>query len=376
MTVRVLTDAIHADLLESLYLTLEDRLGYEVYTPHGLDWFEAGIWQFEKANLGDAVALQFLEPWHGDTPNHVHGHDCWCGPNDEHVVRGSDPAASAWWERPGTTHPRRTLRRLTLEQARDLRPDLIISTLAENDTGWATFAREIGAHMGVQVGNQGQQCNWMAAEFALLSTTTPGFTPWMPHVYYHQEFSLADFAADGGALALPDRVGTWVQCPTTSPGYDRFRELAARTGLEWRWFGHCGEADEYHGGNSPNTPEVAARMHEARVAWHWKEWSDGYGHVIHNLAAIGRPLLVTSAYYADKLAGPLLVEGVTSWDLRHHTNDELVRIISRLVSDDDHWRRVCLDTAQRFREVVSFDEEADAIRGMLEGVLSDRLVAA
>lgn len=352
MTIRVLTDAIHADLWESLRILVEDRFGWELYAPHGLGWYESGIWNFERARLGDAVARQFLDPWHADVPG------------------------SQAWLRPDTTHPGRIIKRLTIEQARDLKPDLVISTLAENDLGWKGFADEVGAHFGVQVGNQGQGCVWGAAEFALISTTTPGFTPWMPHVYYHQEFSLEDFAADGGARALPDRVGTWVQCATTSGGYDRFRTLAARTGLDWRWYGHCGEADEYHGGNMPSTPEVAARMHEARIAWHWKEWSDGYGHVIHNLAAIGRPLLVTAGYYADKLAGPLLVEGVTSWDVRRHTDDELVRIISRLVSDDDHWRRVCLDTAQRFREVVSFDEEADEIRAMLEGVLSDRLVAA
>ena len=358
MTIRVLTDAIHADLLESLHLTLEDRLGYEVYVPHGMGWFEAGIWQFEKAAHHDAVARQFLQPWHDDR-------DTWdVATATRHVVRDD------------TTHPGRTIRRLTLEQAADLKPDLIISTLAENDRGLVEFARTIGAHFGVQVGNQGQQSNWMAAEFALLSSTTPGFAAWMPHVYYHQEFDTARLFDAETARALPDRVGTWVQCATTSGGYDRFKALASRTGLDWRWYGHCGEPDEHHGGNMPNTPEVAARMHEARIAWHWKEWSDGYGHVIHNLAAIGRPLLLTSRYYEDKLAGPLLVEGVTSWDVRAHTDDELVRIVSRLASDDDHWRRVCEDTAARFREVVSWEGEAEAIRVMLENVLSDRLVTA
>ena len=365
MTIRVLTDAIHADLLESLHLTLEDRLGYELYVPHGLDWYEAGIWRFEHARLGDAVARQFLQPWHDDIPPD--------GAWDDGSRQSSNPG---WWVRRDTTHPGRTIRRLTLEQAADLKPDLIISTLAENDLGLAKFAREVGAHFGVQIGNQGQGSAWGAAEFALLSSTTPGFTAWMPHVYYHQEFDTARLFDAETERALPDRVGTWVQCATTTSGYDRFRSLAARTGLDWRWYGHCGEPDEFHGGNMPSTPEVAARMHEARIAWHWKEWSDGYGHVIHNLAAIGRPLLVTSRYYQDKLAGPLLIEGVTSWDIRAHTDDELVRIISRLVSDDDHWRRVCEDTAARFREIVSFDEEAEAIREMLENVLSDRLVTA
>lgn len=352
MTVRVLCDAIHADLWESLRILFEGRFGWELYAPHGMEWHTAGIWNFERANLGDAVARQFLQPHHDDLPF---------------------PSGEAW-SRLDTTHPGQAQKRVTLDQARELRPDLIISTLAENDLGWRAFAGEVGAHFGVQIGNQGQGSAWGAAEFALISSTTPGFTPWMPHVYYHQEFDTASLFDAETDRALPDRVGTWVQCPTTSAGYDRFRALAARTGLDWRWYGHCGDADEYHGGNMPSTPEVAARMHEARIAWHWKEWSDGYGHVIHNLAAIGRPLLVTAGYYADKLAGPLLVEGVTSWDIRRHTDDELVRIISRLVSDDDHWRRVCEDMAARFREVVSFDAEADAIRAMLDGVLSDRLV--
>ena len=366
MTIRVLTDAIHADLLESLHILVEDRLGWELYVPHGLEWYDEGIWRFEAARLGDAVARQFLQEW--DT-------DRWHTELDLSEDESTVIDRRDWFVRDDHTHPGRTIKRLTLGQARDMRPDLVISTLAENDAGLAQLARDVGGHFGVQVGNQGQQSNWMAAEFALLSATTPGFTPWMPHAYYHQEFDLGLFDAEVGR-AIPDRVGTWVQCITTSEGYPRFRSLAARTGLDWRWYGHCGEADEHWGGNMPSTPEVAARMHEARIAWHWKEWSDGYGHVIHNLAAIGRPLLVTSRYYADKLAGPLLVEGVTSWDVRSHTDDELVRIVSRLVSDDDHWRRVCEDVAARFREVVSFDAEAEAIRAMLEGVLSDRLVAA
>lgn len=354
--IRVLCDAIHADLLESLAILFEDRFGWELYTPHGLEWYDAGIWRFERETLGDAVARQFLQPHHDDVT--------------------IDPAFGWGVARPGTTHPNRIQNRLTLDDARDLRPDIVLSTLAENDLGLHAFAGEVGAHFGVQVGNQGQGSAWGAAEFALISSTTPGFTPWMPHVTYHQEFDTETLFDAETERALPDRVGTWVQCTTTSGGYDRFRELAVRTGLDWRWYGHCGEPDEYHGGNYPTTAAVADRMHEARIAWHWKEWSDGYGHVIHDLFAIGRPVLVTAGYYADKLAGPLMVEGVTSYDIRRYTNDELVKITSRLVSDDDHWRRMCEASARRFREVVDFAGDAERIRAMLDGILSDRLVTA
>ena len=346
---RVLLDAIHADLLESLRL-LSGRLGWEMYTPIGMEWYEAGIWRFERERLGDQVAKQFLTPW----------------PDDEYWL---DSGCSV--RRPAS-HPKTTIRMVTMEQARALKPDVIISTLAENDLGWATFAREVGAHFGVQVGNQGAEVQWGAAEFALLSVTTPGFTPWKPHVYYRQEFSLTDFAADGGAGADAEPwVMTRVQCATQTPEHAMFRELAERTGLKWTWHGHCGEPDEHYGGNAHTTAEVAAEMHRARIAWHAKRWSDGYGHVIHNWAAIGRPMLVTADYYADKLAAPLFVEGKTSFNLEKHSVNELQAIVMRLAVDDDYWRRICQDTAIRFREVVDFDAEAEAIRTMMDKVLSD-----
>lgn len=345
--IRVLTDAIHADLWESLRILFEDRMGWELYAPHGLEWYEAGIWNFERANLGDAVARQFLQPWHDDIPY---------------------PSGQAW-SRLDLTHPGQTQKRVTMEQARDLRPDIILSTLVENDMGWHGFAQEVGAHFGIQVGNQGATAAWGAAEFALLSVTTPGFTPWRPHVYYHQEFSLKDFAPDGGNIDSRT-MATMVQCAVRSEGYPLMLELAEGAGLTPLWYGHCGDDDGHWGGNAPTTPAVAQNMHDARLAYHWKRWSDGYGHVIHNWASIGRPLLTTATYYADKLAAPLFVEGVTSFDLERHTTDEMRAIVQRLAHDDSYYQSICEATAARFREVVDFDSEAEAIGSMLADVMA------
>ena len=38
--------------------------------------------------------------------------------------------------------------------------------------------------------------------------------------------------------------------------------------------------------------DVAAAMRDSDVAWHTKIWSDGFGHVIHNWFAVGRPVFV------------------------------------------------------------------------------------
>ena len=352
MTVRVFADHHHSDLWESLLMLFVDRFGWELYRPYGLDWYEQGMWNFERAVHGDAIARQYCQAW------------------------GDDRDMGDWFERDDNVHPGRVHRMLTVDQARAMRPDIVIATLTENEEGLAGFAREIGAKFGIQVGNQGTANRYDLIDFAMFSTSRE-FLPWVPHVTYRQEFSLNDFRFE---YPPSDRtyVGTWVQALPSDPGeYDRFLRLAAAMpDLRLRYHGHVGPVDTHWGGNVETTREVAAQMRSARVGLHFKKWSDGYGHVIHNLFAVGKPVVGTASYYADKLAGPLFVDGVTSFDVQTRTHDEVVAIIRRLVDDDDFHQRVSEASAARFREVVDFDAEAVAIRTMLDGVLSDRKVPA
>lgn len=350
MTIRVLVDAIHADLLHSLRMLFEDRFGWEMYVPHGMEWYEQGLWNFERARLGDAVARQFLEPWHDDED---HG-DHWC--------------------RVDRTHPTRMIQRVTIEQARQMDFDLVVATLVENERGLHEFAQSVGAHYGIQIGNQGAMNNWSFAEFGLSSVTLP-FTPWKPHVFYRQEFDLDDFRYEWPP-ADADLIATRVQCITDTPDYARFRRMAQLVPqARFRHYGHCGVQDDLWGGNAQTSSDVASEMRRTRIAWHAKRWSDGYGHVIHDWFAVGRPVLGTSAYYRDKLAGPLFVEGVTSYDLDAHGDDELVRIIRRLLTDDEEHQRMSQAARARFDEIVNFDAEAEEIRRMLDAVLSDGVTA-
>ena len=355
--IRVLCDAIHADLWESLRLLFEVRLGWELYRPIGMEWRDKGIWNFERHQpYGEGVAHQFLDVW----------------PSDRRV----DPVLHGFdWRRADTTHPGQDIRLVHYEEARDQRWDLVLATLAENEQGWYQFAQEVGAHYGIQVGNQGAANLWPLAEFGLLSVTTPGLKPWKPHVYYRQEFSLEDFAPDHGAIAEPDLVMNRVQCTSQTPDHERWRRIAgAVPEARFRWYGHCEPRDEWFGGSDETTPLVAGSMHRARIAWHPKRWSDGYGHVIHNWFSIGRPVIASAGYYADKLAGPLFEEGVTSFDMDRLSDDELAATVRMLLGDEDRWLRMCEASAERFRAVVDFDAEAAEIRAMLENVMSDRLV--
>ena len=344
---KVLCDYHHHDLWESLEL-LAARLGWTLYRPIGMEWFDQGYWNFERAWHGDKVAKQYLEPWGSDTDTRY------------------DPSHG------------RHQRLLTLEQARDLRPDIVLASVAHNHEGFARFASEVGATFGLQLGNvrfseiDMREDRWDLAAFGLVTTLLP-VTPPKPHIVHHQEFSLDDFRHE--APAPHDRlvVSSFVNCfAENERGYTQFRETAAlRPGFDWRVYGSYGSApeDEYARGNINACRGVADAMLASDVAWHTKQWSDGFGHVIHNWFAVGRPVVGYEWYYRTQLAGPLWEEGITSFDLTDRSPADAVALLDRLNHDGDLRARMGDAAAARFREVVNYEEEADSIRKMLAQVL-------
>lgn len=354
---KVLTDFHHHALAESLLMLFEDRMGAEVWFPAGMDWFTRDYWAFEKAWHGDRVARQYLDGIWADAARY----------EDGTLVR------------PDPRHVGRTHRGITLDAALDTRWDLVISSLPHNDVGFHRLARQTGARFGVQVGNAHQDSAWDLAEFVLSSSTLPGLVhpdtwgtvrSWqgVPTVVYHQEFDLHRFRHEWPP-ANGREVASWVNCFPEGPSYPWFTQFARahEDEFDFRVYGASGSPgpDEFSAGDISDADAVADAMRGARIAWHSKHWSDGFGHVIHDWFAIGRPVVGIARYYADKLAGPLFVEGVTSYDIERYSEHELVDILRRLRDDDDHHRQMCLNAAQRFRELVDFDREAETIARML-----------
>lgn len=348
---RILADYHHSDLFESYQLTLEDRFGWEVFAPYGMEWFDAGYWNFERQAHGDAVARQYLL-------------GVWPDPVD----RGTH------WEVEDRTHPGRIRKGVTLGQALDQDWDVVLCSLTHNEAGFAELAEFVGATFGIQAGNVGQvdSVNWGPVDFGLLSTTLGSVVPPVPHIVYRQEFSLDDFRYEWPPSER-DTVASFIQCfPENQSFYDDFLNLARNEdGFDWKVYGAYGShpEDEFACGNLNTTPAVAEAMRRTRTAYHAKWWSDGYGHVIHNLAAVGRPVVGPLGYYGDKLAGPLHIDGVTSFDTAQRTTAEVLAVLRRLRDDDDFHRKVCEAAAFRFREVVNFDDDAWKVRTLIESVL-------
>lgn len=348
---RLLIDFHHDCLYESMAL-LCDRLGWELYRPIGMEWFEEGYWNHERKWHGDAVAKQYLEPWGSDLTD------------DDDRPR----------ERFNAFHGRfHDL--LTLDAARDLKPDIVMSSLAHNHEGFARFASEIGATFGLQIGNvrfaaaDMAEDRWDLAAFGLVSGLMP-VEPSKPHVVYHQEFATRDYVS-------PPRLGltisSFVQCyPQDAPAYDYWQKAAqVAPHHNWRVFGAYGEAplDQYAAGNLPTCSLVREEMEASDVIWHAKRWSDGFGHVIHQGFATGRPVLGFRNYYINQLAGALWLEGQTAWDIGERTPGEVAQLLQRFRDDEEFHLRASEAAVTRFREVVDFDEEEQSIRALLASVL-------
>lgn len=347
MSIRVLADYHHSDLYESLEL-LFGRFGWYLFRPIGMEWFHEGYWQFEKVWHGDAVAKQYLELW------------------------GDDIDFGTCWLRKDWTHPGRVHGMLTIGQAREIKPHIVIASVPDNEAGLRRFAKEVGAKFGVQVGNNLQRVDWENADFGLISSTMPQ-TPTKPHVIYHQEFSLKDFCYTPPPRGDEFKIASFVQCfPENPRSYAEFLTYAKELNdMNWRAYGSYGThpLDAFAGGNLPSTPAVAAAMRATDIVWHAKEWSDGFGHVIHNAFAVGRPVFGRAAYYADKLAGPLWLDGITSIDIGTRSREDVASWLRRIRDDEELHLRMSQAAAERFREIVNFDAEAEQIKAMLEKVL-------
>ena len=143
---RLLADYHHHDLWESLEL-LCARLGWTLLRPMGMDWFEQGYWNFERHVHGDAVAKQYLQPWH-----------------DDHSGLRYDASHDRWTNL------------ITLEEARAYPPDIVMASVAHNHEGFHRFAQEIGAKFGIHLGNvrfsliDMKEDRWDLADFGLITT--------------------------------------------------------------------------------------------------------------------------------------------------------------------------------------------------------------
>jgi len=338
---KILVDRHHAGLLYSLQLLFEDRFDMDLYVPVGHDWWDEGYWRFGEVFQDDRLAQQYLNanpPWEFD-PLHLE--------------------SDGEWYTTDVEFPDRLIRGCSLDRFKAMQFDYVLASVQENQPGFARLAEEAGAKYLVQVGNRGQYVDWSLNPLCLVSAEAP-FEEGRG-VAYHQEY---------------DKDTTFAARPLNSPTIIRsFVNCLDRMPVEWQIFQNFERAMpdfmfKVHGHDGRDgliqpTTAIANHMGNAGWAWQDKPQGDGFGHVIHYWASIGRPLIGHARYYSGLMPGHLWDDGVTSIDTEAREPRETIELIREITADTARHQWMCDNIRERVDQLVDFEAEAAAIASLL-----------
>lgn len=329
---RALIDRHQADLFYALQLVF-DRLGIEVYTPVGYEWFDEGYWQFGHEHLGRALADQFL----GIDAKYEDGDDYW---------RTFDPA-----------HPEREIRCVTLPEFRAWDSwTHVVATVQDNQAGFARLAAEVGAKYVYQVGNTRQEVDWALDPLALVSSEIPIVGR---GVQMHQPFDHDTTFRFRDPAEAQTLVSSFVNLMPRLDEWPDTAALLARLPFASHIYGIDG-----NDGNLHPVAEIADAMARSAFGLHVKPTGDGFGHVLHNWAAVGRPLIGRGRYYAGQLGERFWQDGVTCIDMDARPLDDTAALICEVWNDRPRYEAMCCAIRAEF-DRIDWDAEARAIRGHL-----------
>ena len=350
---RVLIDFHHQALFRSLVTLFEDRLGFEVYRPIGLDWHTEGYWAVHDH---PDTAKQFLgmeqgyRPADGTPPlNELAPPEPGWGRYPDGVYLVNDPAT-----------PDRPVKACTLDFFKNTSFDLIIASIPQHLPLYMRLAANFqpGAHVAMQVGNEWALHSMPATN--ILASVAPRPVPDGANVcWYSQEFDLEAFrpepvigrgvmscfinVLDGG------RLGEMLN----------IRESAGMLAA-YSFGGQCRD------GCITGVHELGDEMRGSDIIYHVKPGGDGYGHVLHNAFAVGRPVITRRSHYRGQLGDQLLtrdtcidLDGIRAWRAGQIIKDLGV----------DGLTAMGQAAADRFREVVDFDEDEANVRCWLENLV-------
>lgn len=331
----VLCDRHHGGLYRSMQL-LADRLGWTLHTPVGTEWASEGYWRFgQNQGITDDLARQYL-------------------------------ALDAYWQPLGELHlthdpefPMERIYGVTLDVARTMPWAYIVATLDDNQHGFRRFADETAAGYVLQVGNTGQYVDWSLDPMALVSSEVPIMGR---GVRYHQEMDPRATVFADPALANIHHISSFVNCMPSIQCYPVWQMAQAALDDDFLFleFGIQG----LDGVQKP-IDLIARLMAMSAFGWHDKAHGDGFGHVLHGWAAVGRPIIGHGHHYAGKMGGVFWRHGETCIDLDVVTFDEAMAMVREIAADPDRHARMCRAIRAVYDAVVDNDAETDSIRDLL-----------
>lgn len=363
---KVFTDFHHASLLNSLIMLFEGRLGGQVYRPIGMEWAERGFW---KVYDHPETQAQYLGIG-AATPDGTQ-------PLNEVVARTNDYHADIYHCH--DIESSQTNKAITLEGFWRMPIDIVIASLPQHIRPFKRLCEEHPNHPKLiyQIGNQwnveAHDAHYIDAIMASANVVHNYPTP---TIKYHQEFDTSFFRYEPPTVfklpvseterAYPrNKITSFVNCFSLDRLFEYdwqlFQTMEKRL-PEWEFRCYGGQCRD---GSMNGSRELSEAMQNSRFIWHTKAGGDGYGHVIHNAAASGRPLIVRGQYYLGKMAYDLIQDELTCICIDGLGVEEIINKIE-YHNEPERYSKMCEAMYSRFKEVVDFDKEAKMIVDFLQ----------
>ena len=113
---------------------------------------------------------------------------------------------------------------------------------------------------------------------------------------------------------------------------------------------------------------IAEKMQTSLFGFHLKGGGDGFGHIIHNWFAMGRPPIVKMDQYQNQLAGDLMEDGVTCVNIDGLDVSQAANKIKHYASVD-MYPKLAEGAYNRFKKIVNYDLEFDTITDFLDNLI-------
>lgn len=355
---RILADFHHEHLYESLRILFEDRLGWDLFRPIGLEWYQDGYWNVyphidtaeQYLSLNNGRKYQDID----ESGRHVN--------NEEHRRYqnwNSTMIKEGVYHVETPSFPGKVYKAITLEAFKENDFDVILASMPAHQGSYINLRNNFkpNAKLIFQAGN-----NWPAPggyQNILTSTTTMHATSDLNYVEYHQEFPMDIFKP-----CESDNPKSIYNLMHYGQNWELLESLERNLGEDWTIKSHgAGNRDESRG---PDITDIGNAFKEMGFLWHWKQEGDGYGYNIHHAASRGRPLLVNRAHFSGMTADPLLIDGQTCIDLAAKEESQIIQELRDAAENYPQWQE---NTVKRFKEVVNFDAEFEKIKVFMENLI-------
>ena len=323
---KILLDYHHHALFLSLYYLFKKRLGFEVYAPEGYDWYKEGYWKlydvFQEGKLKTFDTTKcFLDLTH----------------NKWKELMNEMP----------DIHP------ISLQEFKDSEFDLVLCSVPDNIDGFSLLTKQYQsrAKFIFQAGNNFRIDKLDKVRNLMSSATGPyKHCKATNKVFYHQEFDLGKFHP---IKEFNRKSMSSFQHKMQFP--ELFSEVEKQLGWVCKSYGQDCRDGEF----SASSVESSNRMKECGFCWSVKN-DEGYGHVIHNAVACGKPVVFDSSYmrvpYDRTLPNTanMLLDGNTSIDI---ANLSILEICDKIRDVESNYEWHSCKVHDKFRNVVDFEKE-------------------